>query len=136
MQVRGLIRAARFEYPQLAGESAPDTAPRTRTCAAAFAYLAPPELLIPTGSAEHAREFKCGDATGIEEQLEDLVSSSWSWLPAFLRVHTANLPRAQRADNITCAWLRHARQCPVRWQWIEFAFVAHNLITRDQRARY
>lgn len=51
-EVRGLIRAARFEYPQL---------------------------------AEHAREFNCGDATGIEEQLEDLVNSGWSWLPAFLR---------------------------------------------------
>ncbi len=54
VQVRGLIRAARFKYPQL---------------------------------AEHARWFDCGDASGLMEELEDLVGGASSrFVPAFLLV--------------------------------------------------
>ena len=37
-------------------------------------------------TAEHAREFGCDGASSIEDQIEDLMSTSGSWLPAFLRV--------------------------------------------------
>lgn len=39
-------------------------------------------------SAEHAREFGCDGASSIEEQIEDLMSTSGSWLPAFMRVRS------------------------------------------------
>lgn len=37
-------------------------------------------------TAEHAREFGCKGASSVEDQIEDLMSTSGSWLPAFLRV--------------------------------------------------